>query len=119
VIAAAVLGLVIAWARKSSQLAAGDAPARTATRASPLRPHKDLIWTARLTSAEDLTTAYIGGYRLSNVAQRKLQRVTREQCLLPPADSALMAGPAAQTALAHISPASVFMRGIMPLSIIA
>jgi hypothetical protein len=30
----------------------------------------------------------IGGYRLSSVAQRKLQRVTREQRLLSPADSA-------------------------------
>jgi len=40
--------------------------------------------TAQGAAAEASGAAPIGGYRSSSVVQRKLQLVTREQCLLPP-----------------------------------
>ena len=44
----------------------------------------DLIWVHRLVIAEVPPTVQIGGYRVSSVAQRKLQRVMRGRWLLPP-----------------------------------
>ncbi len=44
-----------------TQMTTGDASARTRKKAPSLSPHKDLTCTPRATSAEDLTTAQLGG----------------------------------------------------------